>query len=394
MLPQPPATPTASELLDRDPVRLLARLTALDSANPDLVPGGAGETAVADFCGAWLAAQGFEVHRLEERPGRPSLVAIARGVGGGRSLMLNGHLDTVGLAGYDGDPLDPEIRDGKMFGRGTFDMKSGIAAMMAAAARATAEGSLRGDVLVACVADEEHASSGTAEVLASFTADAAIVTEPSHLELTLSHKGFVWFDVEVVGRAAHGSRPELGIDAIAKSGHFLVALEELGRRLALGPAHPLLGTGTLHASVIRGGEEPSTYPAHCRITLERRTVPGESADSVERELTAVLDQLVVTVPGFRYRLTRGLYREPFEADPQAPIVRTLARHAEKSLGHPPVVRAEPFWTDCALLARAGIPCLLFGVDGAGAHAATEYVELASLERLTGILTDTIAEFCS
>ncbi|MFF4546813.1 M20/M25/M40 family metallo-hydrolase [Streptomyces sp. NPDC001406] len=394
MLPQPPATPTASELLDRDPVRLLARLTALDSVNPDLVLGGAGETAVADFCGAWLAAQGFEVHRLEERPGRPSLVAIARGVGGGRSLMLNGHLDTVGLAGYDGAPLDPEIRDGKMFGRGTFDMKSGIAAMMVAAARATAEGSLRGDVIVACVADEEHASAGTEEVLASFTADAAIVTEPSHLELTLSHKGFVWFDVEVLGRAAHGSRPELGIDAIAKSGHFLVALEELGRRLALGPAHPLLGTGTLHASVIRGGEEPSTYPAHCRVTLERRTVPGESADSVERELTAVLDQLVATVPDFRYRLTRGLYREPFEADPQAPIVCTLARHAEKSLGHPPVVRAEPFWTDCALLARAGIPCLLFGVDGAGAHAATEYVELASLELLTGILTDTIAEFCS
>ncbi|MGW3147752.1 M20/M25/M40 family metallo-hydrolase [Streptomyces sp. NPDC001177] len=394
MLPQPPATPTASELLDLDPVRLLARLTALDSVNPDLVTGGAGETAVADFCGAWLAAHGFEVHRLEDRPGRPSLVAIARGLGGGRSLMLNGHLDTVGLAGYDGDPLDPEIRDGKMFGRGTFDMKSGIAAMMVAAARATAEGSLRGDVIVACVADEEHASSGTEEVLGSFTADAAIVTEPSHLELTLAHKGFAWFDVEIVGRAAHGSRPELGIDAIAKSGHFLVALEELGRRLALGPAHPLLGTGTVHASVIRGGEEPSTYPAHCRITLERRTVPGESADSVEGELTAVLDQLVTMVPDFQYRLTRGLYREPFEADPRHPVVRTLARHAEKSLGHPPVARAEPFWTDCAILARAGIPCLLFGVDGAGAHAATEYVDLASLERLTGILADTIAEFCS
>ena len=308
--------------------------------------------------------------------------------------MLNGHLDTVGLAGYDGDPLDPRIRDGKMFGRGTFDMKGGIAAMMVAAARATARGPLRGDVIVACVADEEHASSGTEEVLESYTADAAIVTEPSHLELTLAHKGFVWFDVEIEGRAAHGSRPELGIDAIVKAGHFLVALEDLGRRLAQGPAHPLLGTGTVHTSVIRGGEEPSTYPAHCRITLERRTVPGESADSVERELTAVLDQHAATVPDFRYRLTRGLHRKPFEADPQAPIVRTLARHAEKALGHPPVVRAEPFWTDCALLDRSGIPCLLFGVDGAGAHAATEYVDLTSLDRLTSILTDTIADFCS
>ncbi|QFY09786.1 M20/M25/M40 family metallo-hydrolase [Nonomuraea phyllanthi] len=394
MLPPSRATPASPGLPDLDPVSLLARLVALDSVNPDLVPGGAGESAIAGFCGAWLAARGFEVHRLEERPGRPSLVAIARGTGGGRSLMLNGHLDTVGLAGYDGDPLEPRISDGRMFGRGTFDMKGGVAAMMVAAARATAEGPLRGDVIVACVADEEHASSGTEEVLKSFTADAAVVAEPSHLELTLAHKGFAWFDVEIVGRAAHGSRPELGVDAIAKAGHFLVALEDLGRRLAQGPAHPLLGTGTVHASVIRGGEEASTYPASCRITLERRTIPGESADGVERELTTVLDHLASTVADFAYRLNRGLYREPFEADPRSPIARTLARHAERALGHPPVVRAEPYWTDCALLDRAGIPCLLFGVDGAGAHAATEYVELTSLERLTGILADTVTDFCS
>ncbi|MEU3612341.1 ArgE/DapE family deacylase [Streptomyces sp. NPDC006872] len=394
MPPETPSIPVVPDVLEADPGRLLARLIAIDSVNPDLVPGGAGETVIADFCSEWLAARGFEVHRLEKCPGRPSLVAIARGTGGGRSLMLNGHLDTVGCADYDGDPLDPQLRDGRMYGRGTFDMKGGIAAMMVAAARATAHGPLRGDVVLACVADEEHGSSGTEEVLESFTADAAIVTEPSHLEVTLAHKGFAWFDVEVEGRAAHGSRPELGIDAIAKAGHFLVALEELGRQLAQGPAHPLLGTGTVHASVIHGGEEPSTYPAHCRITLERRTVPGENAESVERELTAVLDRLAATVPDFRYRLTRGLHREPFQADPEAPVVRALTRHATQALGHPPVVRAEPFWTDCAILDRAGIPCLLFGVDGEGAHAATEYVDLASLDRLTDILTHTIADFCS
>ncbi|GAA3831084.1 ArgE/DapE family deacylase [Streptomyces phyllanthi] len=394
MLPENPSIPATPEPLDPDPSRLLARLVSIDSVNPDLVRGGAGETTIADFCGEWLAARGFEVHRLEGRPGRPSLVATARGTGGGRSLMLGGHLDTVGLADYDGDPLDPRVRDGRMYGRGTFDMKGGIAAMMVAAARATAHGPLRGDVILACVADEEHGSSGTEEVLESFTADAAIVTEPSHLEVTLAHKGFAWFDVEIEGRAAHGSRPELGVDAIAKAGYFLVALEELGQRLARGPAHPLLGTGTVHASVIHGGEEPSTYPAHCRITLERRTVPGESADSVERELTAVLDHFTTAVPDFRYRLTRGLHREPFQADPDALIVRTLTHHAERALGRPPAVRAEPYWTDCALLDRAGIPCLLFGVDGAGAHAATEYVDLDSLNRLTDILTGTIADFCS
>lgn len=371
-----------------NPRDLLAELVAIDSVNPGLVPGGNGESAVVDHCAAWLSDRGFEIHRLEQRPGRPSLVAIARGTGGGRSLLLNGHVDTVGTAGYDGDPLEPVVRDGRMFGRGTFDMKGGVAAMMVAAARAT-ERPLRGDVLVACVADEEHGSFGTEEVLARFTADAAIVTEPSHLEVTLAHKGFVWFDVEIDGRAAHGSRPELGIDAIVKAGHFLVALEELGQRLADGPAHRLLGTGTVHASMISGGEEASTYPARCRITLERRTVPGETPDHVEAELTTVLDHLTATVPDFRYRLTRGLHRDTFEADPESLIVRTLIGN----LGASPKIRAEPFWTDCALLDRAGIPCLLFGVDGAGAHAATEYVDLVSLDRLTDVLTRTIIDFC-
>ncbi|MBC6461521.1 ArgE/DapE family deacylase [Actinomadura sp. HBU206391] len=377
-----------------DPVRLLADLISIDSVNPDLVPGGAGEAVIAGFCGDWLAARGFEVHRLERRPGRPSVVAVARGTGGGRSLMLNGHLDTVSRAGYDGDPLGPRIHDGKIFGRGAFDMKSGIAAMMTATARARERGPLRGDVLVACVADEEHASFGTEEVLESFTADAAIVTEPSHLEVTLAHKGFAWFEVVIEGRAAHGSRPELGIDAIAKAGHFLVALETWGHRLAQASPHPLLGAGTVHASVIHGGEEPSTYPARCRITIERRTVPGESAEDVQVELTAILDDLTDTVPDFHYRLHRGLHREPFEADRQAPIVHTLLRHAESALGRPPVIRAEPFWTDCALLDAAGIPCLLFGVDGGGAHAATEWADIAALHRLTDVLTDTISDFCA
>ncbi|MBB2940454.1 acetylornithine deacetylase [Actinoplanes lutulentus] len=361
-----------------DPLPLLADLIRIDSVNPSLVPGGAGEAAIADYCHRWLEARGFEVHRLERRESRPSLVARRRGTGGGRTLMLNGHLDTVGLVGYAGDPLDPVIENGRIYGRGAYDMKAGLAAMMAAAASA---GPQHGDVLLALVADEEHGSCGTSEVLERFTADAAIVTEPSNLEITLAHKGFAWFDVEILGRAAHGSRPDLGIDAITKAGHFLVALEKLGT----GPAHPLLGHGTVHASMISGGEEASTYPAWCRVTVEWRTVPG---DDPAGQLTALLDRL-----GLDYRLHPGLSREPFEADPSWPIVRTLTRSFETVLGRPPVIRAEPFWTDAALLHRAGIPALLFGVDGEGAHAATEWASIASLRHLTDILTATIVDFC-
>lgn len=393
MKPDAVAPPAGPDDYTLDVTDLLARLVSFDSVNPDLVPGGAGETAIADYCSRWFDSHGFEVHRLEKRPGRPSVVGILRGTGGGRSLMLNGHLDTVSLE-YDGDPLVPEIRDGKMIGRGTFDMKGGIAAMMIATARASTSGRLRGDVIIACVADEEYASSGTEEVLGSFTADAAIVAEPSRLEVTLAHKGFAWFEVEILGRAAHGSRADLGIDAIAKAGPFLAAVDTLAQRLADGPAHPLLGTGTIHCGVISGGQETSTYPETCRLTLERRTVPGETVDHVELELAAQLEQLRATVPDFDYRLIRGLHRDPFEADPELPIVRSLTRHAQAALGKPPVVRAETYWTDCALLQSSDIPCLLFGVDGEGAHAATEYVDLASLETLTHILAATITDFCS
>ncbi|HEU4807372.1 MAG TPA: ArgE/DapE family deacylase [Homoserinimonas sp.] len=372
--------------------RLLAELIAIDSSNPDLVPGAAGESAIAGFVSGWLQARGFEIHRLEERSGRPSIVAIAAGSGGGRSLMLNGHLDTVTLAGYDGDPLEPVIRDGSMHGRGAFDMKSGMAAMMVAAAEAATRPHA-GDILLALVADEEYGSAGTEEVLRHFRADAAIVTEPSHLEVTLAHRGFAWFDVTIDGVAAHGSRPDLGVDAIAKAGYFLVEVDRWAHSLANGHAHPVLGTGSVHASVITGGEEISSYPARCTVSIERRTVPGENADTVEAELRRMLDGIRSTQPDFRYRIERGIERQPFQVADTELIVQTTLATVERLTGKPAVRRGEPFWTDCALLSEAGIPCLLFGVDGGGAHAATEWVTLDSLETVTRVLHDVIIDFC-
>jgi acetylornithine deacetylase len=378
--------------LRADPAGLLAELIAIDSSNPGLVPGAAGESEIADFVSAWLSVRGFDIHRLEQTPGRPSVVAVARGTGGGRSLMLNGHLDTVTLAGYDGDPLEPVIRDGSMHGRGAFDMKAGIAAMMVAGADA-AQSPHAGDIILALVADEEYGSAGTEEVLRSFTADAAIVTEPSHLEVTLAHRGFAWFTVTIDGVAAHGSRPDLGIDAIAKAGYFLVEVDRWAGTLAAGPSHPVLGTGSVHASVITGGEELSSYPAHCAISIERRTVPGENADTVEAELKAILDGISATQPDFAYRIERGLERLPFQAADHEPIVKTTLAVVERVTGRPAIRRGEPFWTDCALLAEAGIPCLLFGVDGGGAHAATEWVTLESLDTVTTVLHDIIIDYC-
>jgi acetylornithine deacetylase len=382
---------------DHSPARgaacdLLAQLVAINSVNPGLVPGAAGEGAIADFCQEWLGARGFEVHRLERRPGRPSVVGIARGSGGGRSLMLNGHYDTVTLEGYASDPLAASRRDGKLFGRGAYDMKSGVAAMLVAA-EAAARAGLAGDLLVACVADEEHASIGTEEVAAQFRADAAVITEPTHLELTVAHKGFAWFEVVVHGHAAHGSRPDLGVDAIAKAGRFLVALEEWNRRLLAKPTHARLGSGSVHASLIQGGQELSSYPAECRIQLERRTVPGETGESVAAELRAILDRIGASDPEFRAEVRPGLVRQPFEIDEGEAVIETLSAAALRRLGRRPPLRSEPFWTDCAILADAGIPSVLFGASGGGAHAAEEWADEASVEALTDILFDTAVSFC-
>ena len=253
---------------------LLARLVEIDSTNPALVPGGAGETEIAAFVAGWLRERGLDATVDEVAPGRANAIATARGSGGGRSLLLCAHMDTVGVEGMAA-PFEPRIEAGRMQGRGSFDMKGGLAAVMAAAVTA-AEAGLRGDVIVAAVCDEEHESIGAEKVAAELTADAAVVTEPTGLEVCVAHKGFVWLDVETAGVAAHGSRPDLGVDAIAAMGEVLVGLTGLGARLAGSRPHPLLGTGSVHASLIEGGQELSSYPERCLLRIERRTVPGET----------------------------------------------------------------------------------------------------------------------
>ncbi|QYH36344.1 ArgE/DapE family deacylase [Salinibacterium sp. M195] len=381
-------------LEDHDSViTVLEDLIRIDSSNPGLVSGAPGESRIADYATAWLTSHGFECHRLEETSGRPSIVAISRGTGTGRSIMLNGHLDTVSLGSYDGDGLVPRHRDGNIYGRGAYDMKSGVAAIMVAASKVAARPHA-GDIILALVADEEFASAGTEEVLRHYSADCAVVVEPSGLDIVTAHRGFAWFDITIHGRAAHGSRRDLGIDAIVKAGAFLTALGQHDRELAKRTPHRMLGTANIHASVISGGEEQSSYPASCRIALERRTLPGETAATVETELRAILDSIAADDPEFIYSVHAGLERNPFSVDPHEAIVASLIAAAEHHSGTTPTVRGEAFWTDCALLADAGIPTVLFGVDGGGAHAAEEWVTIDSLVLLTSILEEVVTHSIS
>jgi len=373
-------------------VELLRQLVAIDSINPDLVPGGAGEEKIARFVADWFERAGLEVVWDEPAPGRPNVIGIARGTGGGRSLLLNAHMDTVGVEGME-RPHAPYIQDNRLYGRGAYDMKGGLAAIMAAGAAAKKRG-LRGDVIVTAVADEEYASIGTSSIVKKWHADAAIVTEPTELHLCAAHKGFVWLDVETEGVAAHGSRPDLGVDAIVKMGKVLLGLEELDRSLRAAPSHRLLGSGSVHASLIQGGQELSSYPRHCSLGIERRTVPGETLQKVESEIPRICEQIAATDPTFKATVKTSMVRDPFEVSLDEPIVRAVLRQATAILGHQPGEIGQTGWMDSALLSAAGIPAVVFGPGGEGAHAVVEWSNLEHVERCAEILAAVAEEFCA
>jgi acetylornithine deacetylase len=373
-----------------DLVELTRQLVAINSINPSLVEGGAGEEEIARFVTAWAERAGLQSELVETTPGRPSVIIRARGTGGGRSLLLCAHMDTVGVEGMT-DPFVARIEGDRMYGRGSYDMKSGLATALLACRAARSLG-LAGDVIVAAVADEEHASLGVQEVLRTVKADAAIVTEPTELEITVAHKGFSWLEIEVTGKAAHGSRPELGVDAILKMGPILTGLAELERELGERP-HAALGPGSLHASLIAGGSELSTYPDRCVLSLERRTLPGEHRDSVEREIEALLNRCRAADPELVVTSRTLLVRDPFEVAETAPIVRAVLDAATAELGTPPPTVAVPYWADSAFIAAAGIPTVLFGAHGTGAHATEEWVSIDTVVASATILVDVARSFC-
>ena len=371
---------------------LTAELVAVDSTNPDLVPGGAGEVEIARFVAGWLESAGLDVELRELGPRRANVMAIARGSGGGRTLMLNAHMDVVG-AGDMGEPWTPRIDGTRLYGRGAYDMKASLAAIMLAG-RDVAKRDLRGDVMITAVADEEYASIGVQDVVRHMAADAAIVTEPTGLDLCVAHKGFVWLEVETRGVASHGSLPEKGVDAIAKMGPVLTGLADLHRELRSRPGHPLLGPSSIHASLIRGGQELSTYPARCVLSIERRTIPGETIAEVEGQIAAILAAAGAADSSFQAELRTLLVREPFSVGLDQPIVDLARRHLARVTGRDPEIVGAGGWMDSAFLAAAGIPTVIFGPDGEGAHADVEWVDLVSATRTADALLGIIGEFCA
>lgn len=370
-----------------DPVvALLSDLVSVNSVNPSLVPGAPGEAGAAEVVRAFMAAAGLDVEMQEVLPGRSNVIGVLEGREPGPSVMLCGHLDTVGVEGMD-TPFSPRIDDGRLYGRGSQDMKSGVAAMLGAAAQ-LAPNWTRGKLIVAGVIDEEYESAGAEALVKKWKADAAIVTEPTDLQLAIAHKGFAWLEITTRGRAAHGSRPAEGRDAIMRMGRVLAALEERDRELQARPPAGLQGVASLHASIISGGRELSVYPDQCVLQMERRTVNGEEGKVPLAEVDAILTRLRAKDAQFDGSARLMTSRPPYSLNATHALPQAVASAltARKLYAMP---SGASFWTDAAILAAAGIPSVLFGPSGAGLHSIEEYVDIDSVLVCRDVLAETV-----
>lgn len=372
-------------------IRLLEDLVAIDSVNPSLAPGARGEGEIARRIAAECVSAGLIVDVVEVEPGRPNVVGVLEGRAPGRALMFCGHTDTVGVVGME-SPFHPAHRDGRLYGRGAQDMKGGLAAMLGAARVIAESGGLaQGALIIAAVVDEEHASRGAEALVERWRANAAVVTEPTDLDVAIAHKGFQWVEIETRGRAAHGSRPADGRDAILRMGRVLQRLEDIDRQHQTQRAHTLLGTPSLHASMIDGGTEWSSYPDRCRLKVERRTVPGEADDIALQEARGVLDYLRREDWEFDGDAHAVFGRGAYEIDPADPLPAMLIG-AASSVGCQPRRVGMTFWSDAAILGAAGIPSVLFGPGGEGLHSPGEYVRVEDVRRCRDALVGLGREF--
>jgi acetylornithine deacetylase len=376
-----------------DAVALARALIQIDSRNPTLAPDSPGEGECARTLAAVLDDWGFDVRLLNSTADRPNVIARIGPVDS-PALMLNGHLDVVGVEGMVHEPFSAHVTNDRIYGRGSADMKAGIAAMCAAATIGASEESNR-QILVTAVVDEEYESLGMHSLIAAgIRAEEAIITEPTRLAICPAHRGFAWFDLELKGRAAHGSRYDVGVDAITHAGLLLAELDHLEQTRASGPTHPMLGRGSLHASTIHGGVGMSTYPEVCNLSIERRTIPGESVENATIEINEACARVKALRPEFNARVTLRTAQLPSDVSTDASIVKRLAGAIERE-GTPVSIEGFSAWTDAALLNEAGIPTVCFGPgDIALAHAAEEFVRIDDIERASRILTRVVREWCN
>ncbi len=353
----------------------LASLVRINSVNP-AYEGGCSEAAMAAHVREFFREHGIETWEQEVFPGRPNVIARLPGRLPGRRIVLEAHTDTVSVRGMAISPFEPTVENGLLYGRGACDTKGGLAAMMHALASLKAEGFTPPcEVWFAAVADEEYSYRGVVKLCEGLTADAAVVAEPTELRLIVASKGVLRWRIHVHGRAAHSSKPHLGVNAINHMARLVLELESDQQRLARNP-HALLGPATCNVGVISGGVQVNFVPDTCVIEIDRRLLPGEQVGGVLAHYQRLLDGLKAQHTGFDATMESPMLTdEALDTSPEAAPAR-LAAEVLRSMGLDGQPAGVPFGSDASKLSRQGIPSLVFGPGSIDrAHASVEYVEI-------------------
>jgi len=372
--------------MERDAlITLLGELVSIDSVNPSLSPTHRGEWELGDFLVDRLRSLGFDTKRQEVEEGRFNVIGRS---GRGKTLLIVAHMDTVGVDSMTIPPFKPSVIGDRLYGRGSADTKGGMAAALMAIETVLLEDDLRGELVFAATVDEEYEAKGAEALMREIDAEGALVMEPVGLRPVIAHKGFAWQEFQVFGRAAHGSDPAKGIDAIMRTGRLLEKLKALDRSL-MRRSHPLLGSPSLHASQIEGGEGWSVYPSICGLRVERRTLPAETREMVDAEFNQIVDEL--QEEGIVSRTEMRFFREGTEVDEGEEIVRSLMR-AMVAEGMDCSLAGMGAWPEAGILNRSGIPSVVFGPSGCRGHEADEYVDIDSVRRCARVLRLAIRDF--
>lgn len=374
---------------------LLADLVRIESVTPWLITDGSGEGAIAQAMASWLRDLPVEVSFDEVEPGRINLLARLPGSGGGPTLCLNAHADTVGYANWADRALTPVIDGDRMIGLGAADDKSGCVAGLTAMRTIAESGvQLRGDLLLACVADEEGISIGTEHLIERHPMDAVLIVEPDALPRGIvEHQGFGWIDVIVHGKASHGSAPEAGIDAIVHMAEVIRRLDRLDREVFAPSADPLNGKTVFHTGTLHGGTDYATYPSRAVLGIEIGTQPGEHLSDRVADIEAILAECAEALPGFRGEVQVRLEREPFKAEGHEELWKALDHAAVEVIGTPFEPVGLNAWADSGLTQGAGIPTVMIGSAGGNFHAPDEWASIPELASLSSILAETAVRFC-
>lgn len=375
-------------------VKTLTELVKINSVNPGLSKDGPGEEEIGVYIDQILKSMDIESELSLLAPNRVNVTGILKGSGGGKSLMINAHMDTVGVEKMN-EPFSGRIENGQLYGRGAYDMKGSIAAMLGMA-NAIRKNRLKykGDIVLTFVADEEYESIGTQEIVKYYQTDAAIVTEPTGLDVCIGHRGFGIYEITTRGKTAHGGRHQEGIDANVKMGLMLAEIDKLAKRLPQEKNHPLCGQASMHVPLVRGGKSLFIYSNECTATIERRTLPGEREVDVLQDLQNIIDELSEQDAHFDAVMKPLIWRAPYEVSREALIVETVRKCASSVLGSQPRFIGHTWWEDSAIIGKNGIDTVIIGPKGGGIHQEVEWVDIQSVVDLASILLHTGQAFCN